>query len=80
MNRQQILDLYQWEDGICFRHPAAGEQPTAHIQTIKPAAGGIQDVRACPACLLELEREREEAAAQEGAAYFPGRLGEPVGR
>jgi hypothetical protein len=63
MDRQQILDLYTWDDGVCFRHPSKGEVATAHVETIRPPAGGIQDVRACEECVLAMEEER--AAAHE---------------
>lgn len=62
MDRQQILDRYEWGPGVCFRHPAKGEVQTAHIETIRPPAGGIQDIRACEECVLAIEAERAEAA------------------
>lgn len=74
MTPQQILDLYEWEPGVCFRHPARGEVMTAHVETVRPAAGGIQDVRACGECVIELERERAEAALRRGEPYTPGGL------
>lgn len=61
MDRQQILDSRDWEPGICFRHPCKGEVPTAHVETIRPPAGGIQDIRACEECVLAMEEEREAA-------------------
>lgn len=54
MDRQQILDLYEWRDGTCFRHPSKGLVPTAHVETIRPAAGGIQDIRACEDCVVAM--------------------------
>jgi hypothetical protein len=74
MDRQQILDLYEWEPGVCFRHPSKGEVPTAHVETIRPAAGGLQDVRACRECIPDLEAEREKAALRHGQPYKPGGL------
>lgn len=56
MDRQQILDLYEWAEGICFRHPSKGVVPTAHVETIRPAAGGIQDVRACEDCVVAMRK------------------------
>lgn len=76
MDREQILDLYEWESGVCFRHPGKGEVPTAHVETIRPPAGGIQDVRACRACVLAMEAERARVAARCGRDYVPGRSGE----
>ncbi|MFF7329609.1 hypothetical protein [Streptomyces sp. NPDC008150] len=74
MDQQQILDLYEWEPGVCFRHPGDGEVPTTHVETIRPAAGGIQDVRACRDCVLAMEATRATAAQREGLTYAPGEL------
>ncbi|MFD9276963.1 hypothetical protein ACFWD7_06670 [Streptomyces mirabilis] len=74
MDRQQILDLYEWEDGLCFRCPSKGEVPTAHITTIRPPAGGLQDVRACRECIPDIEAEREKTALRRGEPYEPGGL------
>lgn len=73
MNRQEILDLYTWEPGVCFRHPSLGEVSTAHVVTIRPPAGGMQDVRACRECVLHIETERELSAKRQGVPYVPGR-------
>lgn len=70
MEREQTLDLYDWELGICFRHPAAGEVSTAHVETIRPSAGGIQDIRACEACVLDMANQR--AAARGKRPQCPG--------
>jgi hypothetical protein len=59
MDRQQILDLYEWAPGVCFRHQSKGVVPTAHIKTIRPAAGGLQDIRACVDCVVEMNARRE---------------------
>lgn len=69
MNRQQILDLYQWAPGICFQHPARGERTTALVKTLHPRTGGDEEVRACEECVLQLEAERESAG---GSRYKPG--------
>lgn len=74
MDSGQILDLYPWEPGICFRHPAEGEVPTTHVATIRPPAGGLQDVRACRDCVLRIEADRAAAAERQGRAYIPGGL------
>ncbi|AVH60039.1 MULTISPECIES: hypothetical protein [Streptomyces] len=79
MNQQQILDLYQWAPGICFRHPSKREVPTTHVETIRPAAGGIQDVRACKDCVVAMEEQRQEAAQRHGEPYSPGHLGSAEG-
>lgn len=75
MDRRQILDLYQWATGVCFRHPAKGETATTHVETIRPAGGGLQDVRACTECVLDMEGHRKATAAREGVPYGPGELG-----
>ncbi|MER6350710.1 hypothetical protein ABT186_02340 [Streptomyces sp. NPDC001634] len=74
MDRQQVLNLYEWQMGVCFRHPAKGEVLTTHVKTIRPPAGGIQDVRACRECVLEMEEQRHGAAARRGQHYQPGCL------
>jgi hypothetical protein len=75
MDRQQIHDLYAWEVGICFRHPAKGEVPTTHVTTVRPKAGGLQDVRACLDCVLAMEEARAARAGRCGKPYEPGSLG-----
>lgn len=72
MDRQQILDLYEWAPGVCFRHPAQGEQTTALVKTLHPRTGGDEELRACAECILHLEAERERAAAAGGVGYKPG--------
>lgn len=71
MDSEEILDLYDWDAGVCFRHPAKGEVLTAHVETIRPPAGGIQDVRACQDCVLAMEAERAVAAERGGRRYVP---------
>lgn len=78
MDRQQILDLYDWQPGICFRHPGDGEARTALIKTLHPRAGDEEQVRACEPCVVEMERERWAAAGREGVAYEPGHAGEEL--
>jgi hypothetical protein len=79
MDRDQILDLYEWEPGVCFRHPVKGEVPTAHVETIRPAAGGLQDVRACRECVVAIEEARARAAHRKGQPYEPGNLADSEG-
>lgn len=78
MDREEILSLYDWQPGVCFRHPGKGEVPTAHVKTIRPRAGGREDVRACEDCILELEAERRTIAGLEGGRYEPGHVGEEL--
>ncbi|MFJ9633863.1 hypothetical protein ACIRU8_39825 [Streptomyces sp. NPDC101175] len=75
MERQQILDLYEWGDGICFRHPGKGEVPTAHVETIRPACGGLQDVRACVECVIEMQGLRAGAESRRDADGNSGTRG-----
>ncbi|MFD5566679.1 hypothetical protein [Streptomyces cadmiisoli] len=72
MDRQQILDLYQWDDGICFRHPSRGPVVTAVVGTIHPRADGEKEVRACRDCVITMEDIRRENAARAGSDYQPG--------
>lgn len=76
MDRQQILDLYDWEDGVCFRHPQLGEVPTAVVGVIHPRSDGEREVRGCADCVIAIEDMRREEAARSGSEYEPGRLGE----
>jgi hypothetical protein len=76
MDRQQILDLYDWAPGTCFRHPERGEMPTALVGTIHPRCDGEHEVRACADCVIAMEDARRETAARPGSEYEPGQLGE----
>jgi hypothetical protein len=79
MDREQILKLYPWDDGICFRHPGKGRVPTTCIWTVRPAAGGVRDVRACEECVVTIEDMRRETAHRQGVEYVPGHAGEALG-
>jgi hypothetical protein len=79
MNLQQILDLYEWRGGTCFRHPCKGEVPTAVVGVIHPRDTGEKEVRGCADCVIAMEDVRREAAARTGGEYQPGRLGGNVG-
>jgi len=80
MERQQILDLYDWTDGLCFRHPSKGVVPTAVVGVVHPRQDGEREVRACQECVVRMEDIRREEAARAGREYAPGRLGEALGR
>jgi len=80
MERQQILDLYDWADGVCFRHPGKGEVPTAAVGVIHPREDDEREVRACADCVLAMEDMRREEAARSGSGYEPGHLGEVLER
>lgn len=72
MNRQQILDLYEWSPDTCFRHPGKGEVPTTIVGVIHPRGDGEHEVRACEDCVVALEDIRREQAARTGGEYRPG--------
>lgn len=76
MDRQQILDLYEWEDGVCFRHPDKGVLPTAVVGVIHPRADGEREVRGCADCVIAIEDMKREEAARSGSGYEPGHVGE----
>jgi hypothetical protein len=78
MNRQQILDLYEWQPGICFRHPGRGEVPTAVVGVIHPQSGP-REVRGCAECVMAMEDIRREEAVRRGSEYHPGGVGTPTG-
>ncbi|MFF9240131.1 hypothetical protein ACF1AL_15030 [Streptomyces sp. NPDC014801] len=73
MKRQQILDLYQWSPGVCFRHQHKGEVPTAVIKVIHPR-GRERELRACEECVIAIEDARREMAARNGEPYEPGHV------
>lgn len=79
MDRQQILDLYDWDDGFCFRHPGKGIVPTAVVGVIHPSDEGDREVRACEDCVITMEDIRREQAARTGGAYEPGHVGNALG-
>lgn len=79
MDRQQILDLYDWAPGICFRHPSKGRVQTTVVGVIHPPAAGDREVRGCEDCVIAIEDMRREAAARSGGEYAPGHLGECPG-
>jgi hypothetical protein len=70
----EILGLYQWQTGTCFRC-ARAEVDTMRLQEITTRAGVCYDVRACRGCILVLEAERRRIAERQGRKYTPGQLG-----
>lgn len=76
MDRDRILALYDWQPGVCFRHPEKGEVPTAVVGVIHPRADDEKAVRACGDCLIAMEDIRREEAARHGGTYEPGHVGE----
>ncbi|MEU6552143.1 hypothetical protein ABZ915_17930 [Streptomyces sp. NPDC046915] len=72
MDRQQILDLYTWAPGTCFRHPRKGEVLTAVVGVVHPCEDGEREVRACADCVITMEDIKREEAARAGSEYRPG--------
>jgi hypothetical protein len=72
MDRQQILDLYEWQLGACFRHPCKGEVLTAVVGSIHPRGDSEREVRGCEDCVIAMEDIRREEAARSGREYQPG--------
>lgn len=75
MTSEEVLALYSWSAGTCFRHPEQGEQRTTHLATLHPRTGAQVDIRGCEACVVRLEAERRRVAERDGAPYQPGQLG-----
>lgn len=76
MDRQQIIDLYEWSTGVCFRHPARGKVATTVVGAIHPQPDATHEVRACVECVVNMEDIRREDAARSGGQYEPGHLGD----
>lgn len=72
MDRQEILDFYDWADGVCFRHPSRGTVLTAVVGVIHPRSGEERDVRACEECVVAMEDIRREESARTRGEYRPG--------
>ncbi|WP_406325759.1 hypothetical protein OG784_12645 [Streptomyces sp. NBC_01617] len=75
MERQQIFELYEWDPGICFRHPDRGVVDTTVVQTLRPRLGPAEEVRACRQCVVAMEAERRARAEELGVQYEPGHAG-----
>lgn len=71
---EEILGLYKWQTGDCFRCARAGVDVTP-IGEIDTPIGDCYSIAACRCCVLNLERERRFHAARTGEEYVPGRLG-----
>lgn len=68
-----VLALYPWHPGNCFRCARKGVD-TTEVDEITPRAGEPVELRACKWCVAFLEREREKSAQRSGGTYTPGRL------
>ncbi|MET9222286.1 hypothetical protein ABZX65_26470 [Streptomyces sp. NPDC003300] len=74
MDDEDITRLYLWATGSCFRC-ARSRVETTSLNQIDTPAGVRYDVRACRACVIDLEYERMRRADRLGARYMPGGLG-----
>ncbi|MFJ2676425.1 hypothetical protein [Streptomyces sp. NPDC087525] len=74
MTPDTVLALYRWESGRCFRC-ALTDVYTARLDEIETPGGDIYELRACGACILDLEEERRRYAQNRGLAYEPGTIG-----
>lgn len=74
MTRDEILALYQWATGSCFRC-ARTDLPTTLLGEIDTPIGTHYEVRACKDCILDLEMEQLRLAERRGREYVPGQLG-----
>lgn len=75
MSSDEVLALYDWAPGVCFRHPASGETDTTKVTTIQPRRAEAHEVRACRDCILDLEAARQAAVEGAGQVYVPGAAG-----
>jgi hypothetical protein len=78
MDDEELLALYDWSSGVCFRHPAKGAVDTAVVKRIHPRDDGEHEVRACRVCVLAMEAIRREEAVRTGSEYEPGHAGEAL--
>ncbi|MGW2595439.1 hypothetical protein ACWCXC_34915 [Streptomyces sp. NPDC001515] len=74
MTPDEILALYDWTAGVCFRCARAGVDVTA-VGQISTPSGDRYDLAACERCILAMERERRAYAERRGLSYTPGLIG-----
>lgn len=77
MTPDEILALYDWALGLCFRHPSRGEVDTTPVSTLHPRSEGALEVRACRDCVIEMEDVRQRAADRAGVPYEAGHVARP---
>ncbi|MFF1684558.1 hypothetical protein [Streptomyces sp. NPDC058254] len=77
MEREQILALYHWDTGTCFRHPGVTTDTTV-IKSLQPRIRPTEEIRACRGCVLDMEALRRAAAEGAGIPYVPGRAGDAL--
>jgi hypothetical protein len=75
MDDPELLALYEWAPGDCFRCAQTGVD-TASVKQIDTPAGVRYDARACRGCVLAIEGERKRHAEETGQEYVPGHVGE----
>ncbi|MEV6548047.1 hypothetical protein AB0M57_04965 [Streptomyces sp. NPDC051597] len=74
MTPDEILALYPWTLGECFRC-AMADLFVTRIGAISTPAGDDYILSACGSCVLILEEERRRHAAGGRGRYKPGGLG-----
>lgn len=73
MTPNEILTLYKWTLGDCFRC-AMTDLYVARIDSITTPAGDEYTLQACGSCVLIMEEERRRYAERRGDRYVPGGL------
>jgi hypothetical protein len=74
-----ILALYEWAPGDCFRCAATGVD-TTHIKEIPTPVGVRFNIRACRDCVLAIEDGLDLQAQEAGVEYKPGNAGHELRR
>ncbi|MFV8127564.1 hypothetical protein [Streptomyces syringium] len=74
IDRHEIIALYTWAVGSCFRC-ARRDVDTTLLDVIDTPIGDRYEIRGCQLCVLVLEEERRRYAERRGEGYAPGHLG-----
>ena len=69
---EEVLALYPWSEGACFRCARGGVLTTVVGSLHPPDLPAPFPVRACRPCTVLMEEERREAAARHGLTYIAG--------
>lgn len=68
--RDVVVAAYEWSPGRCYRCGQETERSAVVGRLAQPQ--GDVPVRACEACVVDLEHARELAAERYGWPYVPG--------